>query len=134
MAQCVVRALMSRACHSGLLSCIALQTALSAYVAFASRMRLHPAFSHTQRLITINIIFSPMSPSLRFPTVAVMMHEVCKVLHSEAPTVDYTTFVCMCIYVAAALKPEVAKHELYVSAVMRAAADTSMRQRIFLLI
>jgi hypothetical protein len=38
-----------RACHSGLLACLALQAVLSAHVAFAPRARLRQAFSRTQR-------------------------------------------------------------------------------------
>jgi hypothetical protein len=39
----------------------------------------------------------------------------------------------VCVHVAADSNPEVAKHDLCVSAAMRAIADTSMRQCIFLL-
>ena len=39
----------------------------------------------------------------------------------------------VCVYNAADSNPKVVKHELCVSVVMRAVADTSMRQCIFLL-
>ena len=122
-----------RACHSGYFFRLTLQTSLSAMVAVAQCMRLHQAFSHTQRLVTINMMFSPMGQSLWFPTVAVMMHEVCTVLRLEAPTIYCMPFVRMCVYVAANSNREVVQHELCVSATMCAVADTSMRQCIFLL-
>ena len=43
-------------------------------------------------------------------------------------------FVCVCVCVVADANPEVVQHKRCVSAAMRADADTSMRQCIFLLI
>ncbi len=52
----------------------------------------------------------------------------------RTPTIDGMTNGRVCVlYDAADSNPEVAKHELYVSVAMRAVAETSMRQCIFLL-
>ena len=68
-----------------------------------------------------------------YPTVATIMHLVCAFLCSDVPIVDNTTYGCMCSYVAVDLSTEVAKQELCVSAVMCAAANTSLRQCVSLL-
>ena len=63
---CAQRPGLPRACHSGLLACLALQAVVSAHVAFAARARLFQSFSRTLRSRKTLYCFRWVQTSVRY--------------------------------------------------------------------